>query len=221
MALTKKKTPTPASVWPKAGSIDRISDGHEQAGPAEVGEPGTGEDGGGFDPAGSEGGHAQMLAAAAGRRMVRAWQPGSPERHPLLRPRRERDLRGPRPTVARIEDQVRARRWDVHGRRTRVATCLGPPARELEERRSIVAAGHRRCPCPILRAGLRARRRDEDRDQLLRGSARGPVRGDRAADAGRRHRLSRPSRVDPARPARPSWSAPPTVPGAGRSCRSR
>ena len=98
--------------------------------------------------------------------------------------------------VARIEDQVRARGWDV--------TVVAPEWRRHSELRlgNWRAAVHRRgrpspMPMPILKAGVRARRRDEDRHELLRGPARGAVRGHRAADARGRHRLSHASRLDP------------------------
>ena len=219
-ALTKKKTPTPASVCAE-GRLDRPDERrHEQAGPAQECEPerrrgsaagsirrGVGED------------TPQMLAAAPdvyGPGMAA----GSAERRPLLRPRRERDVRGPRRDHRPDRGPGPCASLGRHGRR--------PEWRRASDLRlgNWKAAVHRRgrpspMPVPILRAGLR---RDavmkivtnyfEDRREALFDS-------DRPADAGRRHRLSRASGVDPARPAPRARARRCPCPRAGPSCRSR
>ncbi len=57
--------------------------------------------------------------------------------------------------LARIEDQVRARGWDVTVVAPEWRRRSGPAPRGRGSRRSTAAAGRHRCRCPILRAGLR------------------------------------------------------------------
>src|SRR4051812_4585960 len=106
-ALTKKKTPTPASSWPNAGSMDRMSDGTSRpaqprnASPAHARSaagsirPGVGED------------TPQMLAASRavyGRDMADAKPSGI-----LFFVHGANDTSaGHATTIARLEDQVRA-----------------------------------------------------------------------------------------------------------------
>ena len=233
-ALTKKKTPTPASVWPKAGSIDRISDGTSRPVQPTSARPtpartaaGSIRRGAGEAPRDASG-SAGRVWSRHGSRHARAGSCSSstaPTRRPRVTPA----------TIARIEDQVRARGWDVTVVAPEWRRHSGPPARELE--------GRHPPPRPAV-ADARAdpagrpspRRGHEDRDELLRGPARGAVRGDRTADAGRRHRLPRPPRVDPAgapartgacrprrrrRPARPAGRPQPRRDRAGRPARDR
>ena len=101
--------------------------------------------------------------------------------------------------VARIQDQVAKRGWEVsvvapEWRRRSGSSTRGLEAGRLPRR---PAADH---PDPEPRRRCAQGRRHEDGDVLLRVPARSPVRDDRRADARRRHRLPPASRLDPHRP---------------------
>ena len=201
----------PASVWSKAGSIERMSDGTSRPVQPTSSNPAQARMAAIVVCRGESSGHA---ADASGRpRCARRATTGPPPagrackvgawHEPPSRPSpaascssstaRTRPPRAWSRTVARIEDQVRARGWDVTvvapEWRRRSDLRLGnwtegdPPARPAVADAGPDPAGGRSQGCG-----------HEDRDELLRGSARGAVRRARRPDAGRRHRLPRPPR---------------------------
>ena len=205
--LTKKKTPIPASVWSKAGSIERISDGTRRpvqptrSSPAQARAAAIRvrqEEGKAMArcyrapwlrrPGDGRGRYRRAMPAKAPRRHA--------ERRAVLRPRRQRDLggagrergphRGPGPGPWLGRD----------GRRARVAPPLRPPPRQLDEGDPPARPAVADAAADPARRDPQGRG-DEDRHQLLRGPARGAVRRPRPAVDGRRHRLPRPPRLDP------------------------
>ena len=127
---------------------------------------------------------------------------GQAQRHPVLRPRRERDLRGPGREPRPDRGPGPCPRLGRHGRRPRVAppvrTCVSATWQKAIHRRGRPSP----MPVPVLRAGVRkdavmkiATNYFEDRREALIDML-------GAADAGRRHRLRRPSGLDPADPDR-------------------
>ena len=125
----------------------------EESGPADQPEPEAGEDGRRFDPAGCGGGHPVMLAAARGV-YGRGMAAPTPSGILFFVHGANETSVGHAATIARIEDQVRARGWDV--------TVVAPEWRRTSDLRlgNWKAAVHRRgrpspMPMPILRAGLR------------------------------------------------------------------
>ena len=136
---------------------------HEEPGPADEHQGGAAEDRGELDPPRRGSGHAQMLAGAPavyGRGMARSTAAPTPRTPP--RPSgvlffvhgADATSEGVVATLARIEDQVRARGWDV--------TVVAPEWRRASDLRlgNWRAAIHRRgrpspMPVPILRGGLR------------------------------------------------------------------
>ena len=135
---------------------------HEEPGPADEHQGGAAEDRGGVDPPRTGSGHEGMLTATpdAGGGAGRVWSrhgenhggahaahATQAERGPVLRARRGRDVRGRRcdPRPDRGPGPVAG--LGRHGRGARVAARLRAPPRRLAGRRSIGAAGRRRCPC--------------------------------------------------------------------------
>ena len=162
-ALTKKKTPIPASVWPNAGSIERMSEGTSrpaqptssnaaQARTAARSVRRTGRSGmpqmlaGGrcHDGRPWEERRAPAAAGVYGRRMARR-RPPQPGGVLFFVHGANETSEGLVENLARIEDQVRARGWDV--------TVVAPEWRRRSDlrlgtgrRRSTGVAGRRRCP---------------------------------------------------------------------------
>ena len=78
--------------------------------------------------------------------------------------------------LARIEDQVRARGWDVTVVAPEWRRAIRPASRRRGRRRSTAAAGRHRCRCRSCAAGVRKDAVMKIVDELLRGSARGADR---------------------------------------------
>ena len=122
--------------------------------------------------------------------------------------------------LSRIEDQVRRARLGRPGRRAGVASAVRPAARELEE-------GALPRPPAATDAAAEPPRRVPARDAVLKivtnyfeDRRESLIDADRRADAGRRHRLPAPSRLDPGGPQGRADAGPPRRPAADRSCPS-
>ena len=174
-ALTKKKTPMPASVCSNAGSIERISDGTSRPVQPTRASPAQPRAAGDRCPPGVGEGHGQMLAgrvAAPPGRWTGAlssepWRDhrrlphgasnpagrtaSGPERRAVLRPRRERDVRG---AAREPSPGSRTRSGPVAGMSGRRAGVAAPSGLRLGNWRRRSTAG-----APVADPARRACRR--------------------------------------------------------------